>query len=168
VYRIFVILTLFIFLSACSAKYRHSDDYLAGDFVHSKKNKNIMDSKEILLTSLFVATSHIPEEIKITVEFIERGKNSLSKEARNKIADFAKEVISYEDYSVIVEECEDNPEADYNKLSEKRSENVKRALIKNGVDKDKIEIKQKSASKEKTEEGRLGQNRKVVIKAELW
>ncbi|MDR1195873.1 MAG: OmpA family protein [Endomicrobium sp.] len=167
IYKIFPLLLLFVFLPACYSKHL---DYTGG-----KNNKDMLSSKEILITSLFAATNHIPEEIKTDIEFFEHGKASLSKEARNTIAVFAADVLTYEDYSIIVEGHEDESEAgsgeNYNKLSTQRAENVRRALIRNGIDKDKIEIIgigiSKPVSKEKNEESKK-QNRRAVIEAELW
>jgi outer membrane protein OmpA-like peptidoglycan-associated protein len=174
-YKIFIISMLFLFCLGCHLKRQSSGNFFAGDFVHSKKDKDIMESKEILITSLFTATSHIPDEIKTDMEFFEHGKSSLSKEARAKIARFARTVLTYEDYYITVEGHEDFSETpedgDYNRLSEKRAENVKKALIRNGIDKDKIEAMgigmSKPASKEKNEEA-VKQNRRVIIEAELW
>lgn len=173
--KILPVLVLFAFFSAGCSKQQSCVNSFAGDFVHSKKNKDIMSSKEILLTSLFVATSHVPEEIKTDIEIFESGKSSLSKEARKKISDFAAEVICYEDYLITVEGHSDASEIihgeDYKKLSAKRAEAVRKALIKSGIDKDKIESMGIGASKpaftESTEEAKK-QNRRVVIEAELW
>ena len=130
-YKVLFAALLFVSFFACYSKRQYEPNYSAGDYVHSKKNKDIMASKEILITSFFVATSHIPDEIKTDIEFFEQGKSALSKEARKKIADFAADILaSYEDYSITVEGHSDISEAssgeNYIKLSEKRAENVKK------------------------------------------
>lgn len=174
-YKILIISILFAFCIGCGSKHRNSDLIYAGNYVHSKKNKDIMASKEIVLTSLFVATSHIPDIIMSDIFFL-HGRGSLSKEARIKIAELAKEIITYEDYWISVEGHEDvsedqNDSDEYNKLSEKRADSVRRALIRNGIDKDKIESMgagiSKPASKEDTEDAK-SRNRRVIIEAELW
>ncbi|MDR2426644.1 MAG: OmpA family protein [Endomicrobium sp.] len=173
-YKIFLVLLSSLFFSACCSKLQNHGDYLDGAYIH-EKNKDMLSSKEILVTSLFVATSHIPEEIRTDIEFFEHGKSFLSKEARNKIDHFAAKILTYEDYSITIEGHEDISEAGYeencNKISIQRAENVRSALIRNGIDKDKIEVTSigisSHHSKEKMEESKQ-QNRVVIIEAEFW
>jgi Outer membrane protein and related peptidoglycan-associated (lipo)proteins len=161
---VFIILPIILF-SGCSA-YKYSTN------VHSKPDKDIMSSNEILLTSLFFATTHTPEEEKTDIAFFEQDKSALSKEARNKIAVFAQEILTYEDYRITVEGYADISENNDEKLAYKRAESVKKSLIKNGIDKDKIEItgmkNASNISQNSDEHSESVNNMRAVIDAELW
>ena len=164
-YKILPLIMLLVFLSACYSKRQNAGNYFYG------KDKDIIESREILLTSLFVATSHVPEGVKTYIGGFDKGKSYLSKEARKKISDFAADTLTYEDYSIIVEGHADISEVNPGELSEKRADAVKKALIKSGLDKDRIESAgagtSNPAAKGETEKEKR-QNRRVVIEAELW
>ncbi|MCL1972700.1 MAG: OmpA family protein [Endomicrobia bacterium] len=165
-YKILPLIMLLVFFSACYSK-RHN----AGIYSYDISEQNIIESREILLTSLFVATSHVPEGVKIYIGGFDKEKSYLSKEARKKISDFAADTLIYEDYSIIIEGHADISEINPDELSEKRADAVKKALIKSGLDKDRIESIGVGASRPAAEgvtEKEKRKNRRAVIEAELW
>ena len=172
--KLLLIPCFFLLLGACCAGRKHTLNYPAGEKIHGKKNKDILVSKEILITSLFAATSHIPEALTVDIEFCENRKTSFSKEAKNQISDFAADILRHEDYSITViwhkEAAQEEYSADYNKISVQRTENIKKVLIKNGIDKDKIKIAvSQIKSPYEQEKGRhCEDNSRIIIEAELW
>lgn len=172
--KLLLIPCFFLLSGACCAGQKYPLNCPAGKAVQSKKDKDILASKEILITSLFAATSHMPEALSIDIEFCENKKTNLSKEAKNKISKFAAEVLRHEDYSITVlrhkEADEAEYSADYKKISLQKAENIRKALIKNGIDKDKIKIAvSQIKSPYEEEKGRhCEDNSRVIIEAELW
>ncbi|MDR1941012.1 MAG: hypothetical protein LBQ47_01645 [Endomicrobium sp.] len=146
-------LPFFLFLSGCASV---NDGGGSG--------KKFMGG-EIFLTSLFDSGMWEPETKSISAVFQNIENASVSKKSRNEITAFVSEILTHEDYEI---SCEFFFKAgggkDEWKLLEKRAENIKKILIKNGIDKDKINMKGFSA----LENGAPADACTVVIEAQVW
>jgi hypothetical protein len=145
-------LLVFIFFSGCAASGTGA----------LKKN---FAGGEAILASLFDSGSWAPEIKSISVVFSNKESVSLSRKSRNEISAFVSEVLLYEDYEI---GCEfiffAGSFPDKENLLEKRSENIKRFLIKNGIDKDKIYMKGYSVFGDAKAPGAC----EAFIEAEVW
>jgi hypothetical protein len=119
--------------------------------------KRSVSGGDFLVASFFDAPDSQPEIKTLEVYFSNEEKASLKKESKKEIENFAAEVLSYEDYEIFYE-IFFSPESE--KLYEKRKETVRKYLIKNGIDKDKIFIKESDA-------GDI-QKDCILIEAQTW
>ena len=110
-------------------------------FQNATAKKNVSGG-DFLVASFFDAPDIRPEIKTLEVYFSNEEKASLKKESKKEIEDFAAGILSYEDYEIF---CEFFFSSDMEKLYEKRKETVGKHLIRNGIDKDRIFIKENDA-----------------------
>jgi outer membrane protein OmpA-like peptidoglycan-associated protein len=124
--------------------------------------KNASES-DFLLASFFDAPDSAPEIRTLEVFFSSEEKASLKRQSKAEIGDFAAWVLACEDYEIFYDGFS-GPDAA--KLYEKREEAVKKALIKNGIDRDRIFVKERSGDlNEVCEEAKKDC---AVIEAQAW
>jgi len=144
---IFLFSLIFVFLSSCVSTRLESS--------RAKKSASMGD---FLLASFFDAPYSAPEIKTIEVFFSNEDKDALGKQSKKEIEDFAAQVLSYEDYEISYQIFFNQPAK---KLYEKRSEAVKKALVKSGIDKDKIS-EMENANPENIK------NNSAYIEAQMW
>ncbi|MDR2191444.1 MAG: hypothetical protein LBO62_00985 [Endomicrobium sp.] len=127
--KIILFLLFIIFASSCSSTHTGKSQI--------KKNAS---AEEFLLASFFYAPESAPEIKTLEVFFSNVENASLKKQSKKEIEEFAKRVLLYEDYEILYEIFFSGDSSD--KLYEKSAETVRKALIKNGIDKDKIFVKE--------------------------
>jgi len=138
---------IFVFLSSCAST----------RLDNSQTKKNVPEGY-FLLASFFDAPDSVPEIKTIEVFFSSVDRASLKKQSKKEIEDFASRILSYEDYEVAYEVSFSPPAK---KLYEKRIETVRKALIKSGIDKDRIFIMETG----KTENIK---SNSAYIEAQVW
>ncbi len=146
--RYLILLLTFILLSGCASSKGFKADI----------NRSY-ESGAILLTSLFSESAFMPDIEAVQVEFLE--KDRITEESRESAKNFSYNVLEYAGYEVFVEIIFPKDEnTDYQKLSEKRFEKVKKLLVKYGIAKNKIFFEGYSVQES-------GENI-AVVEAELW
>jgi outer membrane protein OmpA-like peptidoglycan-associated protein len=107
----------------------------------SQAKQNIL-GEEFLLASFFDAPESAPEIKTLEMFFFDKENALLKNQLKKEIEDFTAQVLSYEDYEISYEIFFSFVPS--KKLYEKRVDAIRKALIKNGIDKDKIFVKESS------------------------
>jgi hypothetical protein len=147
--KIILFLLCATFVSSCTSV----------NFRNSSAKKNVSGG-DFLVASFFDAPDSRPEIKTLEVYFSNREKASLKKESKKEIEDFAAGILSYEDYEIFCEIFFSSASA-AEKLYEKRKETIGKHLIKNGIDKDRIFIKENDAVEDI-------QKDRAIIEAQVW